>query len=170
MVPKLLIQLREFVLFGHFSDGKERASGYTHTYGNTCKINLKALSTFPSDEQINDAARDAYQQAENLWSLLEVVPALLNDNVFRLPSIHTWFVDENAGGMIGPEDGEVDSDYEPGVDEDDVALSDESDATKIQKALDELEGISLGSFAEEERVNNLAFAAVSLTINGSIAM
>ncbi|KAF8223206.1 hypothetical protein L208DRAFT_1381550 [Tricholoma matsutake] len=72
--------------------------------------------------------------------------------------------------MIGPEDGEVDSDYEPGVDEDDVALSDESDATKIQKALDELEGISLGSFAEEERVNNLAFAAVSLTINSSIAI
>jgi hypothetical protein len=172
MVPKLSIQLREFALFGHFSDGKERASGYTHGYGDTRKINLKALSTFPSDEQINDAARDAYQQAENLWSLLGVVPALLNDNVFRLPPIRSWFVDENAGGMIGPEEDEVDSDYEHGVDvdDDDVALSDESNAAKIQKALDELEGISLGSFAEEERVNNLAFAAVSLTINRSIAM
>jgi hypothetical protein len=169
MVPKLLIQLREFALFGHFSDGKERASGYAHLYGDTRKINLKALSTFPSNEQINDAARDAYQQAENLWSLLEVVPASLSDNIFRLPSIQSWFVDDNVSGGIGASEEEVDSDYEDGVD-DDGAPFDESDGAKIQKALDELEGISLGSFAEEERVNNLAFAAVSLTINTSIAM
>lgn len=45
-----------------------------------------------------------------------------------------------------------------GVDDSDLPVSDESDAPKIQKASDELEGILLG---EEERVNNLAFAAVS---------
>ena len=58
MIPKLFIRLREAALFGpsHLSDGKERASGYTHNYRDTRDIDLNALSTFPSDHEIQEAA------------------------------------------------------------------------------------------------------------------
>ena len=70
MIPKLFIRLREFALFGHYSDGKERASGYTHKYQDTCRIDLNALSTFPSNTEMQEMADAAYQEAENLGSCL----------------------------------------------------------------------------------------------------
>ncbi|KAF8239076.1 hypothetical protein L208DRAFT_1374952 [Tricholoma matsutake] len=137
-------------------DFKEQSIGYgmgssVEGFNYSHEINLKALSTFPLDEQINNAARDAYEQAENLWSLLKVLPASLTDNVFRLPSIWSWFVDVNVDACSGEE--EVNSDYEDGVDDDCGVPPEESDGAKIQKALDELEGVALGSFAEEERLD-----------------
>ena len=95
MIPKLFVRVREAALFGpsHFSDGKERASGYTHNYRDTRDIDFNALSTFPSDNEIQEAAVMAYQQAENLWFLLGFVPS---DEAYHLPSIKTWFSsDEN---------------------------------------------------------------------------
>jgi len=53
-------------LFGQFSDGKEQASSYAHKYHDVQGINVNALSMFPSDKEIQDAASIAYQEAENL--------------------------------------------------------------------------------------------------------
>jgi hypothetical protein len=40
MIPKLFVRLREHALFSKFSDGKERASGYTHTYTDNRDVDL----------------------------------------------------------------------------------------------------------------------------------
>jgi hypothetical protein len=84
MIPKLFIRLREHTLFGDFSDSKERASGYTHTYTDNRGVNLVELSTYPSDNEIQDAAKLAYEEAENLWTLLGAPPSLVADDGVKL--------------------------------------------------------------------------------------
>jgi hypothetical protein len=93
MVPKLFVQIREAALFGpsHFSDGKERASGYTHNYRDTRDIDLNALSTFPLDNEIQEATVMANQQAENLWFLLGFFPSDESSSTTQLPSIKHGF-------------------------------------------------------------------------------
>ena len=92
MIPKLFIRLREFALFVHYSDGKERASGYTHNYQDTRGIDLNALSTFPSDTEMQEVADKAYQEAENLWFMLGFIPSDCSaSGSGKLLSISSWF-------------------------------------------------------------------------------
>lgn len=56
MVPKLRIRLRQAILYALASDPKARTSGYCHTYFDHTNINLRALATYPTDEEINEAA------------------------------------------------------------------------------------------------------------------
>lgn len=169
MIPKLFVQLREAALFRQFSDGKERASGYTHTYADVRGIDLIALSTYPSDDGINRAAKNGFQQAENLWSLLGVPPT---SNSALLPSIRSWFNESPSSSKPSypePPHSDVDSDYDSDVGSD--APDDEDrPAIQVEHALEHLEAVKLASFAEEDKVNNLAFAAVALAVQDSITM
>lgn len=175
MIPKLFIRLREAALFGlsHLSDGKERASGYTHNYRDTRDINLNALSTFPSDKEIQEATVTAYQQTENLWFLLGFVPSDESPSTTHLPSIKTWFSSENTPfeppvrHCEDPSNDVVDSDYDSDV----GSNSELPEATqfKLQAAMDRAENLKL-SFSEEDKVNNLTFAAVALSVNDSMKM
>ncbi|KAI0319575.1 hypothetical protein OF83DRAFT_1018093, partial [Amylostereum chailletii] len=72
MIRKLHVRLREDHLFNEGSDGKARASGYNHTYQDDGDIDLLALSTFPSNDKINEIAIAAYGEASSLWDLLGV--------------------------------------------------------------------------------------------------
>lgn len=173
MIPKLFIRLREAALFGprHLSDGKERASGYTHNYCDTRDIDLNALSTFPSDNEIQEAAVMAYQQAENLWFLLGFVPASDKEySATQLPSIKVWFTEENTF-----EPPRVIQVVDSGSDDSDVGDESVSDsevsteAMQLQAAIDRAEKLKL-SFSEEDVVNNLTFAAVALSVNDSMEM
>jgi len=74
MISKLFIRLHEHALFSKFSDGKERASGYFHTYTDNRDVDLVALSIYPSNDNLDDAAKIAYE-AENLWTLLGAPPS-----------------------------------------------------------------------------------------------
>jgi hypothetical protein len=174
MIPKLFLRLRETALFGArtFSDGKERASGYTHNYCDNRDIDINALSTFPSDGEIQDAAITAHQQAENLWFLLGFVPSDILPTV-QLPSIASWFFEPQNPTHPSPETQEkeiVDSDYESDIDhERDASDSELPEVAQLEAAMNRIEDIKL-SFDEEDKVNTLSFAAVALSINDSMAM
>lgn len=172
MIPKLFIRLREHALFSKFSDGKERASGYNHTYTDNRGVNLVNLSIYPSDSEIRDAAKVAYEEAENLWALLGAHPALFADATARLPSIRAWFA-EPLISTVSEDDTtreDVDSDYESCIGDDEDDDEGPSDSAQIQDALNSLEKVTLKSFAEEDRVNNLAHAAVALSVQDEMTM
>lgn len=121
MVPRLLILVRAACQSGKTGDPRGRAGGYAHTYFDSGKIDITVLSTFPSDDDIKVAAKEAWEEAANLWDLLGVTPSDIlaseaNPGV-RLPSASSWFVpgddpvydydeDELAACDFGAEDGE----------------------------------------------------------------
>jgi hypothetical protein len=180
MMPKLFIRLREFALFGHYSDGKERASGYTHSYQDTRGIDLNALSTFPSDAEMQEAADAAYQEAENLWFMLGFVPSDSSTQASgsgKLPSLSSWFPTRNdkfippVRRSDAPGNGHdgVDDDYESDVDDDQAGKENDPVAVELQKAMDHIENLDL-SFAVEDKVNTLSYAAIALTVNDLLEM
>jgi hypothetical protein len=52
MVPKLRVKFRAAVLLAKASDSKARAAEYTHTYFDNTGLDVLALSTFPSDDDM----------------------------------------------------------------------------------------------------------------------
>ena len=175
IIPKLFIRLHEHLLFSKFSDGKERASGYTHTYMDNCNVDLVALSIYPSNDDINEAAKTAYEEAENLWTLLGAPPAAPNMST-RLPSIRAWF-DERVhnGNMVSTDMEDVEeevlgSDYGSCVGNPESDNEEEAEVHQIQKALDSLEKVSVKLSQDEEEINGLALAAVSMSVGDGMAM
>lgn len=72
MIPKLHIKLHETVVRGKSSNGKARAAGYSHTYFDNEGLDLVALSTYPTDAEIQVLAEQAAQAANSLIALLGV--------------------------------------------------------------------------------------------------
>lgn len=140
-------------------------------------IDLNALSTFPSDSEIQDAATTAHQQAENLWFLLGFIPSESDilPSVVQLPSIASWFFEPPGPGsdsetQISNEKEIVDSDYESDIDhERDCSDSEHPEVAQLEAAMNRIEDIKM-SFDEEDKVNRLSFATVALSINDSMAM
>ena len=83
LVLKIFIRLRIFTKSTLATVGKDTASGYAHTYSDCRGIDLTALSTFPTDEEINEAARFVYEEAEDLLFILGVSP-----DMFTEPATH----------------------------------------------------------------------------------
>ena len=126
-------------LFRH-TDGKACASGYNYTHTDNHGLDLVALYTYPWDDEINNAVKVAYKDAENLWSLLGC--SLANSVPSEsLPSIQSWFTQEvpeasTAAGQPGHSDPLVqfvaedfDSDYDGEVD---CSDSDSEDCKSVQ--------------------------------------
>ena len=53
---------------------KATASGYSHTHFDSHGLNIPALSTFPSDDEINVTAKEGAKEADSLLALLGVSP------------------------------------------------------------------------------------------------
>jgi hypothetical protein len=69
-------------------DPRATASGYSHTHFDSRGLNIPALSTFPSDDEIDAAAKDGAEEAESLLALLGVSPKRLQDDtIIKLPPI-----------------------------------------------------------------------------------
>ena len=157
MVPKLFVQLRQAVLSTKFSEGKERASGYNHTYTDTRGMDIPALSTYPTNNDINDIAVCAYGEAESLFTLLGVTAKDLyyeSAAPLRLPSIRTWMNDD-----IDPLFGQ-----ETSMDIDDNG--DDSDyMDDYQLALDLLEDVDDDlSPTQEQRLKGYHYASIALSM------
>ena len=90
MIPKLRIKLHEAVLHGKSSDPKARASGYSHSYFDHEGFDLIALSTYPSDADIDLANESAAEEANSLIALLGINPNSLTHHRNPLPSINSW--------------------------------------------------------------------------------
>jgi len=103
MFPKLYILLRESVFSDKFSNGTECAIGYNHTYTDNRGIDFIALSTFRTDQEINQAAQQAYGEAENLFALLGISASQLQTAAApRLPGIRSWFSDSENPDSLPP--------------------------------------------------------------------
>ena len=160
MVPKLFIKLRQAVLSSKFSDGKARASGYNHTYTDTRGIDIQALSLYPTNDDMNEAAVRAYGEAESLFALFGVTASDLyyEAAVPRLPSIRSWFSDsEDIDALFV---GDHESGDDASGDFNDLDLTHD-----YQFALDVLEGADDDlSFAQERRLMDYRYASIALSI------
>jgi len=58
----------------------------THTYIDNRDADLLILCIYPSNDDLNSAAKITHEEAENLWTLLRVPPSAPNV-ANRLPSI-----------------------------------------------------------------------------------
>ena len=87
LIPKLFLRLRVFTqsMSTVHTSGKEAVSGYAHTFSDCRGTDLSALSAFPMDDQIHQAAKDTYDEAEDLIFILGVSPNLLTDLPTNLP-------------------------------------------------------------------------------------
>ncbi|KAF8872673.1 hypothetical protein CPB84DRAFT_1829734 [Gymnopilus junonius] len=146
MIPKLFIKLREAFFSACSSDGKARASGYSHTHTDIRGIDLLALSTYPSNADIQESANRAYNEAHSLFVYLGLTAEQLYSATTRLPSILSWWTDDDA-------DADAQSDSESSESDDDY-----------QAMLDQLEDVELPSRRENELMN-YRFAAVALSID-----
>lgn len=100
MVPKLRVTIREAMLRVR-TDSKATANGYNHTHFDARGLNIPTLATFPSDDEIAAAAREAAEEAGSLLALLGVSPKRLHEDVaVKLPPIASSFIDE-GGYMVG---------------------------------------------------------------------
>ncbi|KAI0324088.1 hypothetical protein GY45DRAFT_1228539, partial [Cubamyces sp. BRFM 1775] len=70
MIPRLHVLLCSIIRFA--SDLKVHTSGYAYSYFNTDSINLASLVTFPSDDKIQQAACDVWQEAKSLLVLVGI--------------------------------------------------------------------------------------------------
>jgi hypothetical protein len=108
MIPKLFIKLRKAFFSARSSDGKARASGYSHTHTDIHGINLLALSTYPTDLEIQEAANRAYEEAHSILAYLGLTAENLYCSRPSLPSISSWWADDNE--LDEDRDGDCDSD------------------------------------------------------------
>ncbi|THG99770.1 hypothetical protein EW026_g2653 [Hermanssonia centrifuga] len=165
MIPKLMVQLREVVLRAHHSNGKERAGGYTHTYTDHREADLGKLRIFPSDEEVHTSAEAAHEEALSLFTLLGVPPTSLS---FSSPSNSAWFVNNtSAYGVIDSDWRDGDSDSESEFDED-GDCGDE--AAHLDNLIYRMEEFNRCTEREEMKLSNLSFAAISLSIEDSVAI
>lgn len=168
MIKKLRIQMHESVRLAKTSDAKARASGYSHTYFDARDINLHALSTYMSDEDIPEIALEALEDAEALVAVLGVVPAQVHSNTVVPLSIDWMRQDSdddiwNSDSDDGTES-ESDSTYDDEPDEVDFA-------TELQRILHEEEQWDPHRLIkQDDRVLNLSLAAAALTLDDIMHM
>jgi len=80
MIPKLRVTIREAMLRAR-ADPRATASGYSHTHFNSRGLDIPTLATFPSDDEINTAAKEAAEETESLLALLGISPNRLRQGV-----------------------------------------------------------------------------------------
>jgi hypothetical protein len=153
MIPKLRIKLHQAVLRGKSSNGKARAVGYSHTYFNHEGLDLVALSTFPTNAEIDSLAESAAQEANSLVALLGVNPNLLHRHqniqpTIWLPGIQSWHDD-------GLDFLELDSEAE---DSDEIG-----EAEELQRILDDEEASPISrSHRIDKKCLSLTSAALAI--------
>ena len=171
MASKLYVRLREHFLFRSTSlDGKAHGSGYNHTYADSSNINVAAVCTYPSDDDIKDASFTAHTEAVNLWQALSV-------NIIRpmrtpFPSPDAWFLTpSSAQSLKGDNDSDDDNnDIMLTNCHSDVSQDDATDeSSELQQLMDKLEEIT-PTHQDSQALNRLAYAVASVTVQESMAL
>ncbi|KAJ3841314.1 hypothetical protein F5878DRAFT_670505 [Lentinula raphanica] len=175
LLPKIMLMLRNAVqLSEQGKDGKARARGYNHSYLDRHGIDVAALSAFPSDSELDDASRAAYDDAISLFSLLGLSPEELEGSS-SLPSISSWFTPSSTEPPIHVRNSQM---HEPSDDEsccgiDSGETSDESDddtEPRLQSLVDAAESIEPDTNSENRELMRYRFAAVALEIDKDLAI
>ena len=169
MIPRLMVLIRAAVNSGYAGDSKARASGYTHTYFDSEDINITALSTFPSDDEIAEEAKQAWEEADSLFTALGVSPAdfmRAQPSTLHLPSIGSWF-QPGQDPVLDANSTLPQSDLDDGFlpeDEDENGDKDE-DAAQLQALIDEEEHAHSRSNQVDDRMLELTTAAIAVEMD-----
>ncbi|KAF9034205.1 hypothetical protein BDZ89DRAFT_1111113 [Hymenopellis radicata] len=162
IIPKLRITMREAVLRSQTADAHEQATGYNHTYFDSADIDALALATFPSDEQIFQAALDASEELDSILLLLGIDPVVFHQLQQRfaaaptLPNIRSWFRDSN------------DDDDRSSVESDTSSL-DLPPANELQSWMERAEQVAETlPRKERERTLKLTFTSLALSVEDTI--
>ncbi|KAJ4476392.1 hypothetical protein C8J55DRAFT_431762 [Lentinula edodes] len=156
--PKITLMLRNAILSQQGKDGKARARGYNHSYLDRHGIDVAMLSTFPSDAEINESTKLAYDDATSLFALLGATPEELA-GTSSLPSISSWFKPHSM--TVGNEDSN-----ELSLEEDEHDSSDEtSEGCSLQDAINLAEDFDPAMEEKNRRLMGYRFAAVALEID-----
>ncbi|KAH7867803.1 uncharacterized protein C8R40DRAFT_1221609 [Lentinula edodes] len=120
MVPKLMLRIRESFLLRSNSeqpspDVKARAAGYHHTYFDTKKLDITALSHYPTKEDMQNIAKRAGSEADSLMVALGISPLELFGTPSILPSLQLWASDKVFGFEDSEDDNQSFSDDESSV-------------------------------------------------------
>lgn len=167
MIPRLMILIRAAINSKHTGDSKARASGYTHTYFDSEDIDLAALSTFPSDNEFEELAKQAWDEADSLWTALGVSPADFMQSAPsapHLPSVNSWFIPgqdpvHDSGGFVDLDDG-----FQP-EEEDGQNFDNNTEAAQLQALIDEEEQAHSRSNHVDDRMLELTTAAIAVEID-----
>jgi hypothetical protein len=110
------------VKLNHFSDPNAWSSGYTHTYYNMENINFTTLSIFPTDGVIKITAKEAWEEADGLFTALGVSPTdFMGTNTTSFKT--TYHVNSAEVDISDEEDG-------------DAEIEVETDASRLQNLID----------------------------------
>lgn len=152
LVQKIFIRLRIFTKSALATVGKDTASGYAHTYSDCRGIDLTALSMFPTDEEINEAARFAYEEAEDLLFTLGVSPDMLAEPT----TDPTAMPASQDNGDLEDEDEEE-------------AIDDSDHISYLYECAEQLKKSSL-SFDRRKQMEDLSYASITLQTHKDISM
>ncbi|KAJ3927784.1 MAG: hypothetical protein NXY57DRAFT_903259 [Lentinula lateritia] len=156
--PKITLMLRNAILCQQSKDGKARASGYNHSYLDRHGINIIALSSFPSDADINEGSKAGWADAVSLFALLGSTPEELAGSL-SLPSISSWFrLPLTVSAKLDNEDEYGDSECS---DSDNDSEPDPS----LQTNVDTAEDLDPDTDHGQHRLMSYRFAAIALEIN-----
>ena len=146
----------------HTGDSKARTSGYTHTYFDSEDIDLAALLTFATDNGIEELVKQAWEEADSLWTALSVSPTDFMESASftvtpHLPSVSSWFIPE--------QDPVLDLDgFQP--EEDDNENSDNnSDAAQLHALINDEERAHSWSNRVDDRMLELTTAAIAVELD-----
>ena len=163
VVKKIFIRLRMFTESAIPTASKDAATGYAHTFSDCHGIDLTALSAFPTDEEINEAAKQAYNEAENLLFILGISPDLsakpTMDATSAVPTATPW---ESTDEFEDDDDDDNDSDGEEVVDE-------AAEIGYLYECAEMLEGSSV-SRDHQRLMKDLSYASVMLHTHQDLDM
>lgn len=158
LMPKISVRLREAIFLSHVSDGKARASGYSHTYTDIRGLDLWALRAYPTDSGIAGAVIRAYGHSESMFGLLGVSAADLNTASPQLPGIQSWYQNNSEDSASEHEDTDTaDSD-------------DDSDSEDFQTIVDSLENTEMPTSREDRMLMSYRYASVALSVDDDMKM
>ena len=171
MVPHLLILIRAAVNLGHSGDSKARASGYTHSWHDSEDINITNLSDLPLDSDIERVAKEAWDEADSLFTFSGVSPADFifkqQEQTTRLPGIGSWFTPDTdpIPELLHPE--EEDDGFVAEADEE-LDSEEISEATQLQSRIDDEEFAHSRSNETDNRMLGLTCAAIAVEVDEHI--
>ena len=163
MIRKVQYKVREAVALGEASNPKATASGYNHTYVLSNGINLAALATHFSNDDIPTLTSTAMQEAESLVSLLGISPASLQVDtppLVQLPSITSWYDDEWFDDDIP----------DPADDLDPFGLLASQELQDILRNPELATWASKLTIHQRERLQNLVNAATALSLDNMLTV
>jgi hypothetical protein len=169
------------VKLGHTTSPNARASGYAHTYFDAEDMNIKILSEFPTDVEIERAAKEAWEEADGLFTNLGVSPSeFMGPNStaeeVQLPSIGAWYTkgqDPVLRSSLDADDSEesTSSDSEePGMDDgygsgEEGLSDDDTDTVQLQKLIDTEQMNSTRGMEADNKILSLTCAAVAVQVD-----